>query len=344
MNAAEKQTRGQQGGSVTEPNRAEQTLHDLLDSIPGNQDYNNLETRRDSDRRIRQDLIDAMTSAINATESALHLHADARHFDTVTALENGAQRLRYARDVIRSLSYGYTGLFSDTPVRQNVLDQLRSFDRALAGQLSAVLVQTEKLGEASLPEAETIAAGNAIAGATNVFLQKLAERNRLITTGEPVASQTVGDLLGSHPGGANLPQISPGSALSVDGSNYVADSVIEMNGPGRQTRVSRLAQQPERWLLTSTTARSQIALLLEPGVGIAGEAVNSVWAETAPATLKTVASETAESATKLSVDKAAFGTSPFRVSLDWQSLQQRLVGREVPLLSIEVFGIPPRQR
>src|SRR4029079_11600146 len=64
--------------------------------------------------------------------------AGERNVARVNELEPVVQGFRNAANVVRSLSYGYGGLFSDNPIDEIPLKQLRVFDEGLLIKVDAL--------------------------------------------------------------------------------------------------------------------------------------------------------------------------------------------------------------
>jgi hypothetical protein len=120
--------------------------------VPGIGSYQDKETRRDADKRLRVTLADRLDSARKTVEAVIaKLQADNR-FDLLDRLGRLERKLYQAADSIRFATYGYSGVFDAIKIDEARLDQLYAFDIALAESVSAVQGTAENL-KASTPEA-----------------------------------------------------------------------------------------------------------------------------------------------------------------------------------------------
>ncbi|MEX1158963.1 MAG: hypothetical protein WEC79_08560, partial [Thermomicrobiales bacterium] len=114
------------------------TIDRILDSIPGYGGYRDKERRRDSDRVIRENLAleyGQLAARLGRIAGAL---ADERKIMAIPVVDKPYKRLTSFIDRVRSASYGYAPLFSDTEVDADALDQVALFDRGLADQKAAL--------------------------------------------------------------------------------------------------------------------------------------------------------------------------------------------------------------
>src|SRR5215212_5078911 len=87
----------------------------LLNKIPGYSGYRNKESRRDEDRRLREEL-------------AREYGQIAQRLAEIGNVERVERALRRFTDRLRTATYGYGGLFSDRSIDERALDQLQAFD------------------------------------------------------------------------------------------------------------------------------------------------------------------------------------------------------------------------
>ena len=119
-----------------------------LGKVPGYSGYKNKETRRDEDKRVREELAREYGQyAQRLTDLQGELVRSHRLTDIGTT-ERLERSLRLFADRVRVATYGYGGLFSDRSIDERALDQLQAFDRALGDGLDEVRSGVEALESA----------------------------------------------------------------------------------------------------------------------------------------------------------------------------------------------------
>ncbi len=114
------------------------TAESTLDRIPGYAGYKSKEQARDSDRVLRDEIARQLDQDATRVEALARTAANERNVSRVNELEAVVQGFRNVANVVRSLSYGYGGLFSDRPVDDAALAQLRLFDEGLLLKVTAL--------------------------------------------------------------------------------------------------------------------------------------------------------------------------------------------------------------
>lgn len=132
--------------------RLAERVERLARLVPGIGSYQDKETRRDADKRLRLTLADRLDAARKTVETVIAKLQAENHFDPLARLGRLERKLYQAADSIRFASYGYSGVFDAIKIDEDKLDQLYAFDIALAESVSAVQETAENL-KASSPEA-----------------------------------------------------------------------------------------------------------------------------------------------------------------------------------------------
>lgn len=229
----------------------------MLNKVPGYSGYKSKERARDSDRVLRNEIARQLDADATRVQSIQRAAADARNVARVNELEPVVQGFRNAANLVRSLSYGYDGLFSDRPVDDAALAQLRLFDEGL-------LVKTTALQSG----VDSIEAGDEGAPATVVaqiadFKASLGLRGSVIDQGrpaKPVKEKKVspaaekafdeGDKSATEP--VALPKLSLGDAMSILGDDHLVEALIDVDTGSSTERFIRLDNKPQMWLWVST--------------------------------------------------------------------------------------------
>src|SRR5680860_192857 len=132
-------------------------IESFLEGIPGYAGYRDKESRRDSDRRLRESIANQLSSVAQRVERGGAALARQRQLDKAAGVEQLVRSLNHAANRVRTRSYGYGGIFSDTPVDERALAQLYLFDKGLAvkvDQLDARLagIESEVVSEGSITD------------------------------------------------------------------------------------------------------------------------------------------------------------------------------------------------
>ena len=120
----------------------------LLKGLPGISGYIDKDLRRDADKRVREAIaasLDQSKAALVGVQNALLKGGGLALMDDVNeALVN----LQALADRIKTASYGYAGLFDPVRIKEQQLDALVRFDKALAQQVGVVNEQIAALAQA----------------------------------------------------------------------------------------------------------------------------------------------------------------------------------------------------
>lgn len=106
-------------------------LERLTSKIPGYSGYVDRETRRDVDKRHREQLADRLRRAKEPlTEVMRELTNNGRLFE-VTPVDSAIKKLDKLENRIRFATYGYAGFFDVVKIEQAQLDAIYRFDLSL---------------------------------------------------------------------------------------------------------------------------------------------------------------------------------------------------------------------
>jgi hypothetical protein len=232
------------------------TSDSMLRRIPGYSGYKDKEMARDSDRALRDDIVQKLDQDATRVQAIQRTAAGERNVARVNELEPVVQGFRNAANVVRSLSYGYAGLFSDNPIDEIALKQLRLFDEGLLIKIDALTTAVDGL--------ETGASGDAgvIAKEIADFKAGLDLRGSVITQGrpakpvkalEPAAATEKAFAEGEQKAEqATLPAVGLGDAMSILGDDHLVEALIDVDTGTSTERFIRLDNKPQMWLWLST--------------------------------------------------------------------------------------------
>ena len=158
--------------------RLAERVERLARLVPGIGSYQDKESRRDADKRLRVTLADRLDSARKTVEEVIAKLQTESHFDQLDRLGRLERKIYQAADSIRFASYGYSGVFDAIKLDEAKLDQLYAFDIALAESVSAIQVAAKNL-KASPPEGMRTDAIEPLVQEIASFNGRLQERTAL---------------------------------------------------------------------------------------------------------------------------------------------------------------------
>ena len=297
----------------------QQSAESTLDRIPGYTGYKTKEQARDSDRLLRDEIARQLDQDATRVEALARTAANERNVSRVNELEAVVQGFRNVANIVRSLSYGYGGLFSDRPVDDAALAQLRLFDEGLLVKVTTLHTGVESIEAGDENATATISAQIAD------FKAGLDMRSSVIDHGRPAKASKPpkvspaiekafddGDKNESEP--VELPGVSLGDAVSILGDDHLVEALIDVSTESSTERFIRLDNKPQMWLWLSTepSHTPQQLLATELGGGIewaesTGRAKISVPDErtrSGPAVIRSGKNSEGTSAVELDIDGA----------------------------------------
>ncbi|MFO7633698.1 MAG: hypothetical protein R6W76_14235 [Caldilinea sp.] len=144
----------------------------LIKGLPGISGYIDKDLRRDADKRVRE----AIAASLNQSKAALMSVQSALLKGGGLALMGDVNEavvaLQTLTDRIKTASYGYAGLFDPVRIKEDQLDALVRFDKALAKEVGAVNEKIAALAQAVNDRAD-------INAALDQLNQTVAELNTL---------------------------------------------------------------------------------------------------------------------------------------------------------------------
>lgn len=121
-------------------------MQELAGKIPGYAGYRDLESRRASDRALRESTATAFQSQLQRLGRVQEQAIKSGDFESVESLDEIMNRLRHLVDRLRTASEGYGGLYDEAPVREEALDRLYDFDLSFAKGVETVADQIAQMG------------------------------------------------------------------------------------------------------------------------------------------------------------------------------------------------------
>lgn len=317
-----------------------------LEKIPGYRGYRDKESRRDEDRRVREELsVGYMALAQRLTQAQGTLARSGR-LSEIGGVERLERSLRLFADRLRTASYGYGGLFSDRPIDGRALDQLRQFDEGLGDGLAQLEPHVMRLETATLPPPELSTTLTEATVLVDALHRRFDLRGQVIERGEPAAASAVSELF------AAAPQAQPhvaddlhfGDAASIAATDYLIEGRMEFHAGDRAWRQYLLRDgEREAWLHVPPSISEPMALLEKAAApdgdspptvsGVAYQLIDS-----GDATAEVVGLRGREAARKLRYWRYQ---SPDRLlaffAYDWGNERQALAGRTLDPLEVTIF-------
>ena len=150
-------------------------LEKIASYIPGVAGYRERESRRETDRRVREFLalrLDEGRAGLNALRNEATDAGQLKALDAIGKLDRILQKsvssLRYA-------DYGFSGLFDQMKIREAELDQVYAYDAALVTDVIA-LSDALRAGQRTVPEIATLVA---LAGQAEQLDVRIARRREI---------------------------------------------------------------------------------------------------------------------------------------------------------------------
>lgn len=152
----------------------------LLKGLPGIGGYIDKELRRDADKRVRETIaaaLDQSKAALIGVQNTLLKGGGLALMDDV----NGALvNLQTLADRIKTASYGYAGLFDPVRIKEQQLDALVRFDKALVQQVGVVNEKIAALAQAVKEKAGIDAAIEQLNQTVNELNALFAKRSQAV--------------------------------------------------------------------------------------------------------------------------------------------------------------------
>jgi len=321
---------------------------DKLSSIPGYDAYRDKENRRETDRRVRDQIGSRLAGFAARIERIAENLATMREIEAVGPVDTAARSLRHVQNLVQTATYGYGGIFSDRDVNEAALDQLTQFDEDILTRSDALEPAIAQLESAS-SEQDRSAAAASLQATIDDLKSRFDERAYVIETGRPVdqaaliSPLSVLDPAETKPSSPAVMQMKRGDALAISGTNLLVDAVIDISGP-QPMKLFRVDVAPERWLIVNerfaADAARQDLVVADNAATVEGEALPKHGGGTAIAVVTGMSGDSGERSVSYQVYGGATSTGTFAVMLSWDSASLSLVGRGLAFDEIDIYGQP----
>ena len=341
------------GGGIVE--RTQRRAQSLLQAFPGYKGYRAKEDRRDSDRRVRDHLVQEYGRQQARVERVARDLANTHRLMDIGPVDEAAQALRRFSDRINTATYGYGGIFGDRDVDERALDQLRLFDESLLSGVTQLDAPIAALEQAASSNGDLAAPARQARDLVTRLNEQFDTRSRVADTATPAPEQSIRALMTLDSGAGSSPSpaywLDADEAVSVLGQNGIVDARLDFAAGAASWRLFRFTASPhEQWLFVP--AQPGVAMALVSPTGRAGKvspgATNLTVGETTFAVTATAQGQaeiiTPESVSghrpATGVTLAAPDGGATGVLVDWGNEQQLFTGPGVQPTDLEVFGKP----
>lgn len=309
----------------------------LLGRIPGYDAYNTRESMRDDDRRLREQMAGRLDQAVTDLTKVSSALASRRQLGAISVVEDLIRDTRMLADRVRSASYGYSGLFSDQPVDDFALAQLKAFDVAFDDQVESFAKGIATIGTSGeMTEAQIRDVSTQLDTLDRLF----SARGDVITTATASTDPGVLSLLDRpvtlSDKEQRLLRLQTGGAAAILGDNYQvgAHIIVRNRKDDVMLALLRLDDGPD-WL----AVENRDALHCWRVAQAASDATLSGTATQGSATVSGPQGTQSDAPAKYDVVVANAGESPdATIQLAIGTDVRTYSGQSVPLIDIEIFG------
>jgi hypothetical protein len=326
-------------------------INRMLDRIPGYSGYRDKENRRDSDRRVRDQVVAALAKPIESLQALATTLANERRIEAVGPISDTIASTRHLQDRIRTATYGYGGIESDRNVDAAALDQLVAFDTDMLAQADALVPLAKTVASATDGQTRSTALASYSSALTNLG-QTWDGRALVIETGRPVSVNAPTSPLTVLEGDSTKPLVPPalsiarGDAISVAGADFIVDATIELFGD-QPTKLVRIDSAAERWLIANVRfAADATKAPVTIGSGTAtvnGQTLAAHGTGTSEAEVIGVSGSSGRQRASYQVYGGESANGPIAFVLSWPGTDLSLAGHGIQLDDIRVYGQPGNQ-
>lgn len=107
------------------------SLEELIAKIPGYKGYKAKEQRREADRLLREHIVSRLRTVKSQLDTLQTDLVSSGRIDLLDEAGSASTQLQTFIDRIQTASYGYSGLFDASRIKEDDLDRVYEFDAAL---------------------------------------------------------------------------------------------------------------------------------------------------------------------------------------------------------------------
>lgn len=157
----------------------------ILHHVPGFSGYLGKEERRETDKLLRMQLATRLDQIRKRLDPLMRDLTDGGGLAAVGEVDRVKKAIGRVADRIRTLSYGYSGMFDVVKIREAELDRLYEFDVALVERINALEDASDQLRSGMPYRAGVGPMIQKILAITREFDEQIDLRSQLITGYQP---------------------------------------------------------------------------------------------------------------------------------------------------------------
>jgi len=161
---------------MTMPVSEKNFLEKIASYIPGIAGYRERESRRETDRRLREFLASRLDEGRGALQALRNKATDAGEMKALDAIGRLDRALQKSVSSLRYADYGYSGVFDQMKIGQAELEQIYAYDMALVAD---VVGMSDKLRATGAAAVDTTAIA-ALADAADQLDLKVVRRREVL--------------------------------------------------------------------------------------------------------------------------------------------------------------------
>ena len=161
---------------MTMPVSEKNFLEKIASYIPGIAGYRERESRRETDRRLREFLASRLDEGRGALQSLRNKATDAGEMKALDAIGRLDRALQKSVSSLRYADYGYSGVFDQMKIGQAELEQIYAYDMALVADVVGMSDKLRATGAAAVDPAGIAA----LAEAADQLDLKVARRREVL--------------------------------------------------------------------------------------------------------------------------------------------------------------------
>lgn len=124
-------------------------LEKWVSRIPGLRTYQEREHRRETDKRVREQLSSKLRLVLEQVQDLQRGLAQSGRLDPLPELDRVCSRLQQMADTVLYAAYGYGGIFDLEKIRQEQLERMCEFDLYLFDDVEAMEEEAQNLAKAA---------------------------------------------------------------------------------------------------------------------------------------------------------------------------------------------------
>lgn len=129
---------------IVEKAKGEMRLSErIVAALPGFRGYKEKELRRESDKLIRNHIVQRLTIARKDLKEVFQKLSDGKMQEVLTDMDRFVMRFDRVMQKINHASYGYAGFFNIVKIEEGKLDKMIEFDNGLLDETEKVVAEAD---------------------------------------------------------------------------------------------------------------------------------------------------------------------------------------------------------